>query len=291
MSEVSERAASRLDNLKNIEPLLSSLRVLSLSTMQMASRRKINLQAYKTEYRHILSQVVPLLSGADQDKLLPVKSSRSTKILVVLGSDRGICGPYNRNLAEKLSEWLSKHADDYSVISFGSRLASALKQTGVKFQGLDALSRGSLPNFAKAYQLMREWLSKYQTGELERVEVLSHIKIPGLPYQPTFSTLIPAANLSNIDALADDIWPSPIIEGDPLQIVLQAIDDITAINFYDLIIESIIAENTIRYSLLEEAKENTQDLIDELTLEVQMARRQAITQQIQELAVSAGLTS
>jgi len=86
-------------------------------------------------------------------------------------------------------------------------------------------------------------------------------------------------------------WPPPIVEGDPLPIIRQTLEHLAAIKFYELILESITAENAIRYNLLEEAKENTRALIETLTIEIQIQKRQAITQQILEMASSAGLTA
>ncbi len=57
MSEGKERAQSRLENLKAIEPLISSLRVLSLSTMQMAMNRQSTLDEYATRFNEVADMV------------------------------------------------------------------------------------------------------------------------------------------------------------------------------------------------------------------------------------------
>ena len=61
------------------------------------------------------------------------------------------------------------------------------------------------------------------------------------------------------------------------------------IEAYQYLLESIAAENQARFRLLDEARENTSALIDELKVQAQLEKRQVMTQQIQELAVSAGL--
>ena len=60
-------------------------------------------------------------------------------------------------------------------------------------------------------------------------------------------------------------------------------DSLTAIRFYQLILDSVAAENLFRYRLLEEAKENTDQLLEELGQAIQAERRKQITQQLQEL--------
>jgi F0F1-type ATP synthase gamma subunit len=61
------------------------------------------------------------------------------------------------------------------------------------------------------------------------------------------------------------------------------------LTFYIMLFEAIAAENTSRYARLEEAKENLESLLSELSLEIQIGKRQAVTSQIQEIAVAAGL--
>jgi len=58
---------------------------------------------------------------------------------------------------------------------------------------------------------------------------------------------------------------------------------------YESLLNSSVAEHSARYQLMEEAEANIKRLSAELTMDVQMARRHLITQEIQELAVGAGM--
>ncbi len=291
MSEVSDRAESRLEKLTHIEPLLASMRVLSLSTMQMAQNRKETLFKLQERYHAILTQVVALLSRQDLVKIFPERQSEGDVVLVVLGSDRGICGTYNQKLAELVTNWQVENGNDGRIIAYGTRLEKFLNQAGLSFDFQGSLKRGSVPQYPKAHALIQTWLDAFQENSIQRVDVCAFRKVQGGFFQPKISTLLPVREKIQLqdNALAD--WPPVIIEGDPLPIIRQALDHLIAIDFYDLILESIIAENSIRYGLLEEAKSNTSDLIDGLSIELQMEKRQAITREILEIAASAGLTN
>jgi len=291
MSEISEQAEGRLDNLENIEPLLGSLRVLSLSTMQMALNRKEHLLTYKNEYYRILFQVINALSTKDKMGILPTKTEANRAVLVILGSERGICGPYNKNLITMAQSWQAQQSQPSHILSFGTRLESLLDQSNLQTDFKGSLSKGSLPQYQKAHALINGWLADYKAGTISSVEVLSFRKPPNSFYKPQVSRLLPVTEeLESIPGFEPE-WPPPIVEGDPLPIIRQTLEHMAAINFYELILESITAENAIRYNLLEEAKENTRTLIETLTIEIQIQKRQAITQQILEMASSAGLTA
>jgi len=64
---------------------------------------------------------------------------------------------------------------------------------------------------------------------------------------------------------------------------------LNAIRLYDLILDAIGSENMYRYRLLEEAKENTESLVEDLSITLQIERRKNITQQMQQLGVASGM--
>jgi F0F1-type ATP synthase gamma subunit len=86
-----------------------------------------------------------------------------------------------------------------------------------------------------------------------------------------------------------DTWPLPIIETDPVTLYTHIVQQWTAVRFYRLLLQSAKAEQSVRYQLMESAGQNAERLIDELSGVVQAARQQAITREMQALAVGAGL--
>lgn len=288
MSEVNERAVDRLDNLNNIEPLLGSLRVLSLSTMQMAQNRIDTLHSYMDEYYRALSTFLSLLSEQAVSDLKQVNDTTNPATLIVLGSERGICGKYNKNLAELALEWKNKQTGEFNIIGFGARIQEALKQSGLPFQYQGSLSQGSRPRFQRANELATGWIQSFKKESIGSLEVLCFRKQTSSIYKPIFTRLLPVL----IDWKTDQqsTWPPTIIEGDALELAKRTIEHLAVMIFYDLILESITAENIIRYNLLEEAKENVKEMVESLRVEIQIMKRQKITQQIQEISAGSGLT-
>ncbi len=289
-SDLNERAEARLANLNNIEPLLGSLRVLSLSSMQMALNRKTNLQNYKRQYHGTLAHILAKLSPRKIDELKNSDANDGKHLLVVLGSERGLCGTYNKNLATLTGIWQSEQIGLVEILSFGTRLHEPLKQIGVNSDNLGSLSSGSKPRYAIANELISSWFEDKYENKLSTIDVLSFRKPAVGFYKPFITRLMPLPMNLDDDLMENGDWPPRIIEGDPESIAKHIIEHLTAIEFYDLILDAITSENAIRYNLLEEAKSNTHDLIEDLSLEIQLARRQMITQQIQEMAAGAGLT-
>ncbi len=296
MSEGKERASARLENLQAIEPLLSSLRVLSLSTMQMAMNRQQNLDKYASRFEDVAKEV---MRHVDQSKLVrkletpdDYRPPKQEQVLAVVGSTRGIVGQYNKNLARIARETFEKNKDvPMRIVAFGSRVHTAMRQEGLTFREMESLSAGSLPDYDGAASMIREWTEGFDERRFSRVQILSYKRIgSGTRYKPTLTELLPG-KMDSIEYSEEEEppFPPPIIEGDPVQIFEEIQSHFTALSFYRLILDAIAAENLFRFRLLEEAKENTSNLLEELSLEVQANRRKEITQQLQELLVGSGM--
>ncbi len=296
MAESQESNVKRLENLQAIEPLLGSLRVLSLSSLQMAHNRQEALQDYAQHFKLAAAQLAAAvnkreLKAKKQESKADRGYQKGKTILAVLGSTRGIVGQYNRRLARQTKELAEKHSGLLEVWAYGDRVQRALTQEGVAFLAKQDLSAGSRPNYEAASETLRSWLEQIEQGELERVLVLSFRKRErGSSYELALTRLLPESRDSEVDS--DDSvlpWPEPIIEVDPAVILQRIRLHLRAIDFYELILDGVAAENFYRYRLLEEAKENTSKLLEELAQAIHIERRREITQQLQELLSGSGM--
>jgi F0F1-type ATP synthase gamma subunit len=84
-------------------------------------------------------------------------------------------------------------------------------------------------------------------------------------------------------------WPPYILDSEASAISEWIQNMLTYLEFQEVLTNSIASENSFRHRILEEAKNNTDRLIHELTIEISMSRKKEITKEIQELAVAAGL--
>ncbi|MBP7212855.1 MAG: F0F1 ATP synthase subunit gamma [Anaerolineaceae bacterium] len=302
MGEGKERAKARLENLEAIEPLISSLRVLSLSTMQMAMNRQKSLDEYAARFNEVADQVIQM-TGWEPSSLLAkyengneeFSKAEPYQVLAVIGSTRGIVGQYNKNLARLAKEFIAQNDDlPVRIVAFGKRIHPIMRQEGLDFAERDNLSTGSLPDYDVAATLIREWSEGFENGDLKKVSILAFQRNEeNHQYEATISELLPgkmeAPSGSAEEEEKDLFWPPPIVEGEPKLIFEQIESHMIAIHFYRMILDSVAAENMFRFRLLEEAKENTSKLLEELSLEVQANRRKEITQQLQELLVGSGM--
>jgi F0F1-type ATP synthase gamma subunit len=170
MSETLERLLSRLENLEAIEPLVSSMRILSLSTVQFAINRREFLETYQSEYLQIIAQLEALKKEKPRKAFRwkkPVATGK--KLLIVLGSDRGIVGQYNRQLSSMAENWAAENPQG-QILSFGMRLISTMRQLlNIPFERGGTLVKGYSPDYERISPMIAEWQQAIDAGDIETV--------------------------------------------------------------------------------------------------------------------------
>lgn len=294
MSHNFEQAKSRLANVRAIHPLLTALRTMSMGAWQIAKKRITFLIEYEENYGRILNQVLPAIT----QKHLKIQNitgrspSTAEIIFLIIGSERGLCGKFNTSMAEKTLSFI-KHGgwDSYQIWVMGSRLMREFERMGVHISWRMTLPASGLTTFQQAYALTQNWLEQYESYAFNRFIVLHNEVAVGGSHQFTSFNLLPYEIQHGLERNNEGLeqWPTAIIETDAKGIYNQIIQQFIASSFYQMLLSSAAAEHSARYSLMQEASENAEEIIEELFRVINAERKRRITQEMQELAVSSGL--
>ena len=294
MSQTFELAKSRLQNLEAIEPLLSALRTLSMGTWHSALNKIENMKKYENKFSQILDEVLPNVQELPINnwKQHSKKASIADTIVLIIGSERGLCGKFNETLAKTAISWLNEKAfDSYQIWVLGSSMIKTLTQMKVDISVRRSMPSGTLISYLQCYKLCQDWLLKYENHYFDHFQLIFNDMEQGQHY--TFSTisLLPfeiKPSPSNTDHEPIQ-YPAPIIETDPKGIYHQIIQHYVASSLYKILMKSSAAEHAARFRLMEDAKENAEEIINEMDQIINTERKRRITQQMQELAAGAGL--
>jgi F-type H+-transporting ATPase subunit gamma len=295
-----EQVRARLDNIRSIEPILTALRTISLSTLQGALRRLETARVYQAQLREIrrltLSQMVPKRSRSGREASEASRGCRHLSLLIV-GNQRGLCGSFAATVVDAAERALARLRSDASgagspevevmVLGEHARRESGRRDLEVAWEG--SLPVTSVPSLGVAVELSSAAWNRYEGGELDAFEVVYNHYLGAGRYEPRTTRLIPIASPPR--PLGGPVWPSPIIETDVHSLLRRADEQLLALSFYQVLLQSTAAEQSSRYQLMDGASENSRRLIEELTLTYQTARQDSVTMEMLELAVSAGLVA
>lgn len=283
-----ERLKTRLDNVAAVEPILGALRSISLSSRLLTLQRVGMTERYVTGLGQVLAQARRALP-AGAPELWPQRPAEKV-ILLVLGTERGLCGSLNELLAAEARAWLSRRqaqAPEVRLGVLGRAAEKALRRLRRAPVWSWRLPSRGLPPYDLAVRLSEEWLKEYQSDGLDAVYVIHGVRRGLAGYAITTSTLLPPA--LPVDAADDDLELPPIVEGDWSSLVQEALRLWLCAAFYGIMLRSAVAEHTARYQLLEGAVQNAHRLTEELSLQLQQARQEAITAELQDLMAGSGL--
>lgn len=288
-----DNVQTRLNNLRTVEPILGALRTISLGSWRTVSRRRAHVRAYAERLTAIIQTLLPVLPGAtgrlSEDDQAEAAPPARRILLVMLGSERGLCGRFNAAVVERANRYLAEAgADRVETAILGARLARLYRRTGRVPAWTRPVPAASVFPFKMLFGLVRDWIARFESHSLDAVDVVYNAyRGPGA-YTTTVARLLPC-EIPEMNTKPPESWPPPYIETGALGILARALEQWTALRFYELLIESAAAEHSTRYQLMDAATQNAKRLIEALTLEHQAARRQAITREMQELAAGAGL--
>ena len=283
------RAEERLENIESVEPILSALRSVSQASMQAARRRAEGAERYGRELLG-LAGWLPEPAREQEDGEEEEGEVRAGTLLIALGSDRGLCGPFNQDVVNALADQLAgveAEGRRAEVWALGLRLRYPLAELEIRPERGERFAEGSVPDFERAYQLAEGIQAGVRQGWYDRVRLILNRPLRADRTRTQVEQLLPL-ELEEED-LGKDSWPPPIVETDPEGLRERIRRQALEVNLYWYLLRSSAAEHTARFHLLEDAAQNMDRLTEELEMEVQLARQQAITTEMMDLIAAAGL--
>lgn len=264
-----------------------------MGTWQTTQKKITEINRFEESYSHIINQIVSHLEVKYKKRSIThaKKPLVADTIILILGSERGLCGKFNETLAENALAWIKAQLlTSCQIWAVGKRMIRALERMEVQISWQKSLNAKDLLSYSQSFLLTQDWLGQYEENHFNRFVILFNQMINGRSYHFATFNLLPYEVIkpTSIDTI-EERWPPPIIETDPKGIYRQIIHQYIASSFYQVILKSTAAEHAARYYLLENARENADDIIEDLHRIIQTERRRKITQQVQELAVGAGL--
>ncbi len=277
MSQNIEKINRRKKNIETISPLLSALRTISLSNWRSSLNREKNLKSYIEQLEDAQNIV-----KENANITHPQKFSQK-KILYIIGTNRGLCGNFNKSIRDFFIQEISLKNKELEITLIGKRLSRVFKQANLSFtKALDFPDIKNIQDFT--ISLSRSGATNFQHSS---VSVLYNKYIGASKYITTLQSIYPREDIILVER---DINSGEfIVDTDPQQL-MRMIEFISFNSHFQLcLLSSLASESSARFSIMENAGRNVDDMINELNIIIQDHRRGKITTETQELAVSSGL--
>ena len=275
----------RIGSVKKTRQITSAMKLVAGAKLRKATEAATRAKPYQEHLAEVLGRVAAAADDLDEP-LLKTPESVSRVLLVVLSTDRGLCGAFNNLLLRRTRDWVeAKQADGIEVdcIVYGRKASDFFKYK--KLESIDQVL-----NYAKSpkMELVRDLTARmrvgFTTGEYDEVWFISNVFVNTLVQTPTFARVLPLT--LDADSGADEGGQYEF-EPEAETIVSRLLPLMLRTVVLQKFLETDAGEQAARMTAMDNATRNASDLIDSLTLQYNRARQAAITTEITEIVSGA----
>jgi F-type H+-transporting ATPase subunit gamma len=293
----------RIKSVKNTAQITKAMQMVASTKMRRAQQAAIALRPYASRLDDMAANIYAGVGPNEVSHPLLQKRNKSGKTAVlVLTSEKGLCGPLNTNLLRDVLR-----ADDAGkvYISVGRKGRQVLVR--LKKNLLADFELKDSPTFAESKTISR-FLQKFEENQFDAVEIYYNRFVNTLSQVPTRFPLVPigAETLAVAKALGEakhaelkekrtDGNPNSAVsynfEPDAAELFGKLLPYYVHLLVYEKILESRASEHSARMVAMKSATDNAKQLVKDLTLEYNKARQAAITNEILEISSAAAMVN
>jgi F-type H+-transporting ATPase subunit gamma len=279
----------RIGSVKSTQQITKAMKMVSAAKLRKATDRIVQIRPYSEHLSSILGNI--LASVGSEIELEFGKAREVNKVLVVvITSDRGLCGAFNTNSAKAATHLIkSKYAHlaekNQIELMFIGKKGSDLLKRNYKNVNSRFISLFSDLTFDKAAEVADYIMDGYSKGEFDKVEVV-YGKFRNAAIQiNTVEQFLPVVNEVEEDVKAPN--HDYIFEPGKEEILNELIPKILKTQFFRYLLDSNASEHGARMTAMDSATENAEELLKSLKLSYNRARQAAITTEITEIVSGA----
>jgi F-type H+-transporting ATPase subunit gamma len=281
---------SKIASVKNMQKITSAMEKVAASKIRKAQQQMEESRPYAQRIRRVIGH----LSHANPDYKHPFLIERDAKRvgLIVISTDRGLCGGLNANLIKtvigEIAKWQGEGAEvDLALV--GAKAVQFFRRMGGNVVGT-ATHLGDRPSVNDLIGAITIMLQSYEEGTIDRLFLVHNEFVSAMSQKPEVTTLLPVSQIDLGDESLQEHWDY-IYEPDAGELLDDVLTRYIESQVYRGAVENFACEMAAKMVAMKSATDNAGEIIDGLQLEYNKARQAAITQEISEIVGGAAAVS
>ena len=271
----------KITSVKKTQQITKAMKMVAAAKLRRAQDRVIAARPYSRKMLAVIANLAGRVERA-QHPLLAKREPKKVK-LVVLTSDRGLCGAYNTNIVRKAIEAVRQFKADGKEVSvnvIGRKGRDFFRKRPAYMLGKVWSDLGMI-DYSKAADVGKHIVERFIAGETDEVYLLYNEFKSVIQQKVTLEKLLPVEPPAEADPFmaAVDYLYEPSAEAILGSILPKHIE----VQVYRSMLESQASEMGARMTAMDSATRNARDMIDRLTLKYNKQRQAAITKEISEI--------
>ena len=279
---------TRISSVKSTQKITSAMKMVAASRLKKAQEAAESARPYSEKMNSIVSSLITARSSLDgAPPLLAGTGSEDHYLLVVMTSDRGLCGGYNSNIVRETRLRARELQDSGKVVKLlciGRKGRDQLKgEFGESIlHTYEDVGRGGI-EFAEAENITNRVLELFDAGEFDVCMIIYNKFVSAITQVVTPKKIIPVEitdDIADDGEISDFVYDFEPSEEGILEVLLP---DNLKVQIFGAMLESSASEHGARMSAMDNATRNAGEMIDGLTLTFNRTRQAKITSELIEI--------
>lgn len=278
----------RIDSTKNTQQITKAMKLVSAAKLRKAQQNITNMRPYAITLKKVIANITATQKVTHP--LMTTKEDVKKVLLVVLTSDRGLCGGFNSNILKFADKYIAdnkSHLEKLDFIFIGKRGADYYaKRKVTPVETFLKLEKDISYNMAKG--IAEKLIKFYVDGEYDEIRLIYNEFKSAISQKVTCETLLPIeVHSSDFETEGSQFAKDMIFDPSPEQIVGDLLAKHFDLQVYRAMSESVASEHGARMSAMENATNNAREMINKLTLTYNKLRQEKITTELIEIVSGA----
>ncbi|RLB24623.1 MAG: ATP synthase F1 subunit gamma [Deltaproteobacteria bacterium] len=269
----------RIQTVENTAKICKAMEMIATAKMKRAQDQARAGRPYAEKISEVIADLaIHPQVGEDAQPLLQNREIRKIAI-VHFTTDRGLCGGLNANLNRVIGTFISEQIVPVTVITIGRKGRNFMLRAGqtirAEFTGIN-----DRPSLQDTLPISRVVIDDYSSGEVDLVYLTYPRFVSTMVQQPTMEVLLP---IEPVD-LPSGERGEYIYEPEPGIVLNELLPRFVEMQVYHAALELIASEQSARMVAMRSASDNAREVIEDLTLTLNKARQETITNEICDIS-------
>jgi F-type H+-transporting ATPase subunit gamma len=267
----------RITSVKSTQQVTKAMKMVSAAKLRRAQEAAIAARPYAEKLGGLVRNVAARV-GAEAHPLLAPRPDEHKLHLLLVTSDRGLCGGYNSNLIRMMEAFLNRQGRDRVRITvIGRKGFDYYKRRPVEIAEKHVnLFAG--PNHALADSIGRGLARAFAAREVDGVYLLYNQFRSAISQVPTVERLLPLSAGADAEGAAEYLY-----EPDAASLLERLLRQYVTVLIHRAFLEAVAGEHGARMTAMDSASKNASDMIGRLTFQMNRARQATITTELMEV--------
>jgi F-type H+-transporting ATPase subunit gamma len=272
----------RIKAVQSTSKITKAMKMVAAAKFRKAQQRMFEMRPYADKMNSVLSNLAGVAEG-DIHPLLEARPRKTVEVLVIT-SDRGLCGAFNTNILKAASRHVSElkqEGFDVTISSVGRKARDYYKRRNIALRKSWTGISGKI-SYSSAQEIADDVIENYVNETADEVVLIYNEFKSVVAQKVIVKKILP---IGSIEEEGGEALPVAIFLYEPSQqeVFSRLLPKYIEIQVFHALLESQASEEAARMSAMENATKAANDMIDNLTLQFNKARQAAITKELMDI--------